>query len=185
MNHFLNRTSRLIPAFITFALVSTLGITGCRPGPCERLMVEDSVKAHIIPLQEAIDYTSRFRATVDTLDSKCPEFARTFKVGHAESFNKYSYDFLLGQKDSLGRPAAGIRIYYGIDSTHTLKLVMVPYDENGNDILHHLASVGEKPAPGATSTQTEALIVNNAQAFEVGQLCPPVCPPSSSPLNEK
>lgn len=177
MDHFLNRPCRIIfPALILLILFSTFGMVGCRPAG-ERQMIYDSVKNHIIPIQEAEMFTAKFRGTVDSLNTKCPEFAKSFQIGHAEAFNKYSYDFLLGQKDSLGRPAAGIRIYYGIDSSNVVKLVMVPYDVNGNDILHHLGTVDDKQVPGVSPARTEALIVEDAQAFEVGQMCPPACSP--------
>lgn len=183
MHQILNRTCRILPALFVLALASAMGISGCRP-PGERQLIYDSVKNHIISLQEAVMFTSKFRGTVDSLDVKCPDFKSSFQIGRAEAFNRYSYDFLLAQKDSLGRPAAGIRTYYGIDSNNAIKLVMVPYDVDGNDILHHLGLVDDKQTPGASPAHTEALTVNTAQAFEVGVLCPPNCPPQS-PLNEK
>lgn len=161
-------------------------LSGCNTGPgnCEPAVNEDSVRNHVISLKEAIDFTTRFRKTVDTLNTHCPPFKDSFRVGHSEAFNRDSYYLLLKQKDSTGSPAAGIRIYYGLDDKGVMKLVMVPYDKNGNDIIKHLVSVGDKPVPGVSAAKTESLAVDGAQAMETGQLCPPNCPPTS-PLEPK
>lgn len=185
MNHHLNRLSRVLPFLLpgAFLLVFCISFPGCKPGGGSTI-IGDSVKPHIIPISEAIYYTSRFRGTVDSLNVKCPTFKDSFQIGHSEAFNKDVYNFLLEQKDSLGRPAAGIRAYYGVDSTGKVKLVLVPYDQDGNDILHHLSVGDDKQVPGVSPDRKESVVASNADALEVGVLCPPTCPPSS-PLNKQ
>lgn len=141
----------------------------------------DSVKNHVIPLGLAIQYTKDFRRTIDTFNTKCPGFKDSLQFGRSEAFNTDSYDLLLSQKDSVGRLAAGIRIYYGLDKEGKMRLVLVPYDVNGNDILHHLISADSTKTP-AGGAKTESLTVDGPQALEDGTRCPPVCPPPG-PLN--
>jgi len=106
----------------------------------------------------------------------------SLRMGYSEAFNSDTYRILLQQKDSSGQLAAGIRIYYGLGKDGQVKLVMVPYDQKGNDILHHLVGTDNKPVPGVSPAHTEALSVTDAQAMEQGQLCPTICPPAPSPL---
>ena len=142
---------------------------------------EDSVKNHVIPLGLAIQYTKEFRRAIDSFNKKCPGFKDSMQFGYSEAFNADSYQLLLSQKDSAGRPAAGVRIYYGLGKDGQVKFVLVPYDVNGNDILHHLISADSTKSP-AGGAKTQALTADDPQAVEMGQHCPPTCPPSS-PLN--
>lgn len=184
MNKSLNPFSRILPGLIIVSLIAGM-LTGCGGGGSNELPVNvDSVRNHVISLSEAIALTKRFRSTTDSLSVKCPFVRDSLQISHSEAFNRDSYNLLLNAKDSTGTPAAGIRTYFGIDPSGVLKLVMVPYDKNGNDILKHLISIDQKPVPGANSAKTESLSVEGAQAMEQGQLCPPNCPPPpASPLN--
>lgn len=181
MNKFLRPGFWLLPALFLLAIVTFFNLTGCRGGSGGPSLINmDSVKPHIIPLSLAIDYAARFRAINDTFDKKCPGFADDMQFGHSEAFNKSVYQLLLEQKDSNGVKAAGIRIYYGLGKEGQVKLILVPYDTSGKDILHRLdVSTDEKQVPGVSPIHTESLIVSDAQAAEVGQHCPPVCPPGS------
>jgi hypothetical protein len=137
----------------------------------------DSVKNHVIPLSLAVQYVTDFRSTVEIFNKQCPGFKDSMQMGHSEAFNTDSYDMLLSQKDSTGRLAAGIRIYYGLDKEGKMRLVLVPYDVNGNNILHHLIAVDSTKSPSGAA-KTQSLIVDGPQAMEDGQRCPPVCPPT-------
>ncbi|MBN9382385.1 MAG: hypothetical protein J0H74_16570 [Chitinophagaceae bacterium] len=187
MSNFL-RPGRTLPVLLLLVGVATFTfmLSGCGGGgEKEPPINEDSVTPHVIPLSLAVDYTKNFRSAVDTFNVKCPGFKDSFKMGHAEAFNSDSYRLLLKQTDSLGRKAAGIRIYYGLSKDDgRVRFVMVPYDVNGNDILKHLISTDEKPGTGDTTKKVRALTVGagGAQALEQGQFCPPNCSPTS-PLN--
>ena len=167
---------------VLLLLVVAFNLSGCHGGSEEPPINLDSVKTHAISIAEAAALTANFRNNVDSLSKKCPDFKSSMDFGYSEAFNSDTYRILLKQKDSLGNPAAGIRIYYGLGKTGQVQLVMVPYDQNGNDILHHLVAVDNKPVPGVSPAHTEALTVDGAQAMEMGQHCPAVCPPVTSPL---
>jgi len=182
MNKFLRPVSWALPGLLGLLIISTFTLTGCGHGEFDPPINVDSVSGHVIPIQEAIDFTSKFRRTVDSLNTKCPAFKDSFQIGNAEAFNRDSYLLLLKQHDSTGHLAAGIRIYYGLDAKGVFKLVMVPYDRNGNDIITRLLIGDQKPVPGVSPAKTESLVVDGAQALEQGQLCPTACAPTS-PLN--
>jgi len=187
MNKF-SRAGRTLPVLLLIASISiTLSSCGGHGSDGEPPINEDSVKPHVISLATAIKYTTDFRNQVDTFNAKCPGFKDSFRMGYSEAFNSDSYRILLRQKDSLGRTAAGIRIYYGLSKDDgRVRFVMVPYDVDGNDILKHLISVEEKTDSTATKERkaesVSGLSAGGAQALEDGQRCPTVCPPSS-PLN--
>ena len=182
MKKFLRPGSWILPVLFLLVAVCTFTLSGCHGGPVEPPINEDSVRPHAISIAEAAALTANFRNTVDSLSKKCPQMKDSLRLGYSEAFNSDTYRILLRQKDSTGQLAAGIRIYYGLSKDGQVKLVMVPYDHNGNDILHHLISTDNKPVPGVSPAHTEALSVTDAQAMEQGQLCPTICPPAPSPL---
>ena len=179
MNKFMRPGSLTLPAFLLIASFAfTLFSCGDHDHDHGRPPYnEDSVKNHVIPLGLAIQYTKEFRKAIDSFNKKCPGFKDSMQFGHSEAFNADSYQLLLSQKDSAGRPAAGVRIYYGLGRDGQIKLVLVPYDVNGNDILHHLISADSTKTP-AGGAKTQAL-TDDPQTVETGQHCPPTCPPSS------
>jgi len=179
MNKFMRPGLLTLPAFLliasfTFTLFSCTGGDHDHGRPPYN---EDSVKNHVISLGQAIQLTKDFRRSVDTFNKKCPGFKDSMQFGYSEAFNADSYQLLLAQKDSAGRPAAGVRIYYGLGKDGQIKLVLVPYDVDGKDILHHLISADSTKTP-ASGAKTESL-TDDPQAVETGQHCPPVCPPGS------
>lgn len=179
------RSGQTLPVLLLLVVVATFTfvLSGCGGPGGEPPISEDSVKPHVIPLSLAVDYTKNFRNAVDTFNVKCPGFKDSFKLGHGEAFNSDSYRLLLRQTDSLGRKAAGIRIYFGLSKDDgKVRFVLVPYDVDGNDILKHLISMDENPGTGDTTKKVRALTAGGAQALEQGQFCPPTCSPMS-PLN--
>jgi hypothetical protein len=185
MSKFLRPGSLLLPVVFMMIVLTTFGLSGCGDrGDGLPPINEDSVKAHAIPIGLAIQYTASFRNNIDSFTQKCPALKDSFQFSHSEAFNSDVFRLLVQVKDSSGALAAGIRIYYGRATDGQVKLVMVPYDKNGNDIITHLVGTQEKPVPGVSPAKTEALTTDGgAQAMEQGQLCPTVCPPSS-PLNQ-
>ena len=183
MNKFLKPGFWILPAIFVLATILLFNITGCRGGSDGGTpILTDSVKPHVISLKDAIELTARFRSSIDTFHKKCPDLKDSLRFGNSEAFNKDCYNLLLAQKDSNGVLAAGIRIYYGLGKEGQAKLILVPYDTSGNDILHHLISLDVKQVPGVSSAHTESLSVgDDAQALEQGQRCPPTCP--TGPLN--
>jgi hypothetical protein len=181
------RPGRTLPVLLLSMTVVIFSLAGCEGGSgSEPPINEDSVRPHVISLATAIKFTTDFRNAVDTFNAKCPGFKDSFQLGYSEAFNSDSYRLLLRQKDSTGRPAAGVRIYFGLSKDDgRVRFVLVPYDVNGNDILHQLIGAEEKPgAGGDTTKKVRSLTAGGAQALENGQLCPPTCSPTS-PLEPK
>jgi hypothetical protein len=183
MNKMLRPGSWILPGLFLLVTATVFTLSGCNDhGTGEPAINMDSVKTHAISIADAAALTANFRNTIDSVNRKCPETKEALQFGHSEAFNSDVYRILLAQKDSTGQPAAGIRIYYGLGKTGQVQLVMVPYDQKGNDILHHLVTLDNKPVPGVSPAHTEALTVDGAQAMEQGQHCPSVCPPGYTPL---
>lgn len=174
-----------VPVLFSLIALSTLLLSGCgeRPGGGEPPINEDSVKPHIIPIQLAAAYTKDFRANIDSFNQKCPTFKEQMKFGNAEAFPSDLYRILLKQKDSTGTIASGIRIYYGRSTDGLIRLVMVPYDKNGNDIINKMVSMDAKQLPGVSpEAKTATSSTSDGQAGEDGQRCPSICS-GTGPLN--
>jgi len=118
--------------------------------------------------------------TRDTFYKQLPALQTALNLGQAEAFNRDAIAVLLNQKDSLGNPAAGIRIYYGLDKNGLVRQVLVPYDSKGNDIINQLISNKAVKIPGI-STATAA--GTDGQTVENGQRCPVICDNGVSGLN--
>jgi len=183
MNKMLKPGSWILPVLLLLVVLFTFTLSGCHGGSEEEPPInEDSARPHAISIADAAALTANFRSTVDTVSKSCPQFKAAMDFGRSEAFNRDVFRVLLKQRDSTHHLAAGIRIYYGLGKTGQVQLVMVPYDQNGNDILNHLISGDGKPVPGVSPAHTEALTVDGAQAMEQGQHCPSVCPPGYTPL---
>ena len=141
---------------------------------------EDSVRKHILPIAEAVEYTAHFRSVRDTFYRQVPTLGSALKLGQAEAFNRDAIAILLNQKDASGNDAAGVRIYYGLDKQGQVKMVLVPYDRNGNDIVNKM--IGEKAVsiPGISSARATG---SDGQTIEAGQRCPTICSDGLSGLN--
>ncbi|PWT72863.1 MAG: hypothetical protein C5B59_14845 [Bacteroidetes bacterium] len=162
-------------------IVSFFLITGCnqQTGGGGISVNEDSVRAHILPIKEAIEYTTRFRSTRDTFYRQVPILEHALNLGRAEAFNRDAVAILLNQKDSSGAEAAGIRIYYGLDQGGQVRMVLVPYDAHGNDIINQLITNKAVHIPGIRSANAFS---SEGQTVENGQRCPTLCANGSSGL---
>jgi len=140
---------------------------------------EDSVRRHILPIRSAVVYTMKFRNARDTFYRQLPPLEKGMNLGQAESFNRDAIAVLLNQNDSTGKEAAGIRVYYGLDEGGQVRLVLVPYDQNGNDIINKLITEKTVNIPGISSAKAFA---DDGQTIENGQRCPTACSNGSSGL---
>lgn len=170
-------------ALFTFLLFSCL--SGCGPndqGVGGKLPFnEDSVQHHIISIGLARQYTRDFRASIDSFNRICGNFKDSMKFGHAESFPADVFAALLDESNPKQGNAKGIRIYYGRGPDGDIRLVMVPYDSLGNDMIGHIVDLKGAPAPG--KARVEALTTDAGQAAEDGQRCPTACDNGGSGLN--
>jgi len=109
--------------------------------------------SQFISLQDAIDLTTNFRLSKETILDSTYRNQGTLPI--CETFIRQVFDDLLQQSD-----CTSIRIYLGLDSNYKVKLMVVGVDSNGDDIL----------------TTHNELIADD------GLRCPTNCPPTS-PLN--
>ena len=162
------------------------GLSGCGPGgdhggDGKPVYNEDTVRNHIISIDLARQYTRTFRASIDSFNRICGPFKDSMKFGHAEEFPADVFTALLAEHSDKQGKAKGIRIYYGRGPDGEIRMVLVPVDSLGNDMIGHMVSTSGKPAPG--TAHTEALTVDGGQAVEAGQRCPTLCDDGSSGLN--
>jgi hypothetical protein len=183
MNTYLKPRSIALVLSSALILSFLIGLSGCKEKSevCFPKLNQDSIRPHVIPLALAAEMTGDFRSSIDSFNRKCPSFKDSMRLGWAESFNNDAILDLLEQYDSTGIPAAGIRIYYGRKKNGEIRLILVPYDHNGNDILNNLTAGEDKQLPGVSPAKTLSL-TPGPQAIEQGQSCPTVCSSPTSPL---
>jgi len=167
---------RLGTLLALFAFMIFFSMPGCNPNEGQdkgKAYNEDSVRNHIISVDLARQYTRNFRASIDSFNRICTSFKDSMKFGHAEEFPADVFYAMLAEHNDKQGNARGIRIYYGRGPNGEIKLVLVPVDSVGNDIIGHIVELNGKPAPG--TAHTEALTTDDGQTIEQGQRCPPVC----------
>jgi hypothetical protein len=166
---------RKVVGLVAVAALVSLGFRDS-PGPEKAGGIPfnlDAAKTHFIPMDVAAGYTRHFRETRDALHGQHPGMKARLALEQSESFNRDAIAALLNARDASGNPAAGVRIYQGLDAAGQTRLVLVPYDARGNDILTKLSSPGDAAVTGVS-----------AEAVEDGIRCPPSCPPEDeSPLS--
>ena len=114
--------------------------------------------SHDISLQTAIDMTTAYRSNRETiLDSG---YQNQDILPLSETFNRDAIDRLLAVDG-----CAGIRIYYGMDSSDKVHAILVAVNEENEDLIVGNSLLNEEPV-----------------IIEVGLRCPPSCP-SPSDLN--
>jgi hypothetical protein len=158
-----------------------IAAVGCTPQPLANIPVnEDSVRSHILPIQDAVNFTRNFRSKRDSSYQRLPALKNELNFGQAEGFNRDAIAVLLNQQDASGNKAAGIRIYYGLDKAGQVRMVLVPYDSRGNDIINELVGNKVVHIPGIPSANA---FTGSGQTIEDGQRCPVVCDNGISGLN--
>jgi hypothetical protein len=165
-----------------FLALAGIAITsGCAPNSAGQIPYnEDSVRTHVLSISQGIQYTKEFRLRRDSTYQHLPGLSREFNLGQAEAFNRDAVAVLLNQQDASGARASGIRIYNGVDREGQVRMVLVPYDSHGNDIVNTL--VGEKAVriPGLPTAEAAG---GGGQVIEEGQRCPVVCDNGNSGLS--
>lgn len=155
------------------AVILLAALTKCTPGQHEHNgdIPLDKGRAieHVIPIDEARKLREGFLAGRKDLQSKLPGnyLDSAFNIPEAEMFNRHAIAALLNAKG-----AEGIRIYMGKDAKGQVRMVLLPVDSSGTDILTTLVS-RDKAAniPGISPAKAASY----QQAMESGQRCPPLC----------
>ena len=181
--------NRLVSLFsLLLIVITSVTLSGCGHEEDKNVVTlpapsDTAVAHHAISIEVARQLTADWRASIDSFNKKCPGFKDSMQFGHAEAFPTDVFVKLLREHNEKQGWAKGIRIYFGRGPGGEIKLVLVPYDKDGNDMIDHLVDINGNPAPGTKPIKTEALRTTDGQAIEEGQRCPPGCGDNSSGLN--
>lgn len=155
-----------------FALLTVL-YSSCRDkGGGKIPFNEERARQQIIPVRQGSQYSLNF---VNLRDSVLPKLIRDslfleqrFNLPIAETFNR---DAIIALLNADG--ADGVRVYFGNDDKGLVRLVLMPVDKEGNDIITKLTgTIGDKAA-----SQVSKIVVEDGESVENGQRPPP---PSSA-----
>lgn len=162
-------TSRNLSFFSV--LLATLFVIGCRQG--NKIPVDEAkAREQVIPVRQGIAYQDSFvsaRNQLARLLTDSTFLSRKFNLPNAETFNRDAIGLLLNAEGP-GGLAAGIRVYLGTDEKGLMRVVLVPVDKDGKDIIGPL--LGNQTAlniPGISS----AFAQGDGEVVENGQVCPP------------
>lgn len=111
-----------------------------------------------ISLAQAIEMTTQYRQNKDSVISS--SFSGQNIIPICDKFERKVFDVLLAKPD-----CTAIRIYYGMDTELKIHPIIVPVNQNDEDIL------------------PDESILEGEDIGEDSLRCPPYCPPPS-PLNE-
>ncbi|RYY49941.1 MAG: hypothetical protein EOO06_05405 [Chitinophagaceae bacterium] len=114
-----------------------------------------NASGHYISLQTAIAMTGLFRSNREVILAELYQERDILPL--SETFHRDAIDELLGVPG-----CAGIRIYPGMDEDDKLHSILVAVNEDNEDILSLSVARNNEPV-----------------IIEVGQRCPPTCPPAS------
>lgn len=145
-------------------LVAGLAFAGCNQGSPGGIPIDrEQAKTHIISEKQARDLIGRFKQT------RLRNSDTAFMAGmpDAESFNRHAIALLLNQEG-----AEGIRIYVGHDEKGQTRLVLLPVDKNGKNIVRNLLGGTQAYIPGVKSAKA---FDEDGPALENGQRCPSIC----------
>jgi len=153
-------------------LLAALFVIGCRQG--NKIPVDEArAREQVIPVKQGIAYQDSFvsaRNQLARLLTDSTFLNRKFNLPNAETFNRDAIALLLNAEGPGGLAAAGIRVYLGTDEKGLMRLVLVPVDKDGKDIIGPL--LGNSTAlniPGISSAYAQG----DGQVVENGQVCPP------------
>jgi hypothetical protein len=163
--------------FTLLLLITALAITSCNDGAGgggTRVTVDvEQAKGNIISRDRARSYTDNFVKGRQELSAQLARsgdslfLARNFNLPDAELFNRHAIGLLLNQPG-----AEGIRILMGRDEKGMIRLVLLPVDKNGENIIGKLvANNGTARMPGTKSAYAD----DDGEAIENGQRCPTMC----------
>lgn len=163
----------VLPLTMLF-LVAGLALIGCTDG---KIPVDnEQARQHVIPVKDARAYTRSFQQGRQELARRLGDSAflrDTFNLPDAETFNRHAIALLLNQEG-----AEGVRIYMGRDAKGQVRLVLLPVDKNGNNIIGRLLGSSTAAIPGVKSANAQDGGVNgtgDGEAIENGQRCPTMC----------
>jgi hypothetical protein len=146
-----------------------IALTSCAGGGGGIPVDEKLARVHVIPIKEAKAYTNSFETGRADLAKKIGDTAYlvdTFNLPNAEMFNRHAIALLLNQEG-----AEGIRIYFGRDAKGQVRLVLLPVDKEGKNIIRKLIPNNTVSIPGISPAYAQ----EEGEAIENGQRCPTMC----------
>lgn len=160
--------------YLLFFAMLLIVYTSCNDKSGKIPFNEERARQQIIPVTQGSQYSVNF---VNLRDSVLPKLIRDslfleqkFNLPIAETFNR---DAIIALLNADG--ADGIRIYFGNDDKGLVRLVLMPVDKGGNDIVTKLTGTpGDNVAGQASKVAGE-----DGESVENGQRPPP----PASPLN--
>jgi hypothetical protein len=174
--------ARLLPAAAIILVIAGLG--GCNNhddggGKPPTSFNADTVANHVISIGDARLLTNTFKASLEKFRKTCPDFPDSTKFGFAEEFPADVFTALLEEHNDKQGRAKGIRVYFGRVPDGEIKLIMVPVDSLGNDMIGTIIKMN----PPAGSAHIEAKTATDpGQAVDKGQRCPTACDDGASGL---
>lgn len=129
---------------------------------------EKRARLQIIPVRQGSEYSAKF---INLRDSVLPKLIRDnsfldqqFNLPISETFNR---DAIIALLNADG--ADGVRIYFGVDKKGLVRLVLMPVDKEGNDIVTKLTrTLSDKAA-----ARIDKITFSAGQSVENGQRSPP------------
>ena len=115
-----------------------------------------SAASHYISLTTAIGMTTLYRSDKEAI--LATSFQNQGILPLSETFNRGAIDTILAKEG-----CEGLRIYYGMDENSKVHAIIVPVNEDNEDIL-----------PPSINAE-----VTGEDIVEEGQRCPDLCPPPS------
>jgi hypothetical protein len=118
------------------------------------------VTEHIIPMSKAIEYSRRFiylRDTVLPAQLNNPGFMEgNMEIPFCETFCRESIDALLAVEGT-----ESVRIYFGVDESGKMRLVLLPVDDEGNNIITTLTGESSRGYQGKGQDEEDGEAVEN------------------------
>ncbi|HEY0677722.1 MAG TPA: hypothetical protein VGD17_05520 [Chitinophagaceae bacterium] len=152
----------------TLILVGGLFLAGCGDGKIP--VDQEQARPFVISVKQAKEYTNSFEQGRADLAVRLRDssFLRdSFNLPNAEMFSRHAIALLLNAEG-----AEGVRVYLGRDAKGQVRLVLLPVDKNGKNIIGRLISNSTVFIPGVSSAYAQG---NEGEAIENGQRCPTMC----------
>lgn len=158
------KRTHLFTALLCFTL---LVLTNCTNNKSTTATIDkERASKHIIPLKQADAYLSKFGSSKKELQGmmKDSSYLDThFELPISETFNSDAIALLLQQEG-----CRAVRIYYGMDDSGKVRLVLLPVNKDGKDIRKKLFE-------GIAGLAAKVDGNDDGEAIEVGQRCPTMC----------
>src|SRR5215213_9287558 len=142
-------------------LITGLALAGCSDG---KIPVDvEQARGNVIPVSQAKAYTQSFARGRQELAFRLADsnyLPRNFNLPDGEMFNRHAIALLLNQEG-----AEGVRIYLGRDDKGQVRLVLVPVDKSGKNIIGKLITSSNAYIPGVASAYAQ----EEGEAIENGQ----------------